>query len=439
MTARQVIVGRSSKYRGFMPKTTEIIARVRTAVGGDSLGNTYYRFLLVHTGFIIFTGLPGVFINTFLMSQTSNMDVVLVYNMIAIMGTALGMFLSAAIVHRFHSGLASIIGIFGFDLLYLQLILFNTHAAEYVILLGLTNGIASSFYWISYSQLLTEYTDLKNRDSGMAIVSIMSSIVNLIVPLIAGTMISSMGQVLGYNSVFGLAFVIGLITSVGAIRLPKPKKDKVHVRHKEAFRFVVHSKILQFGLLSEGCKGIREGAFGFIISILLYRLIKSEILVGFNTFLSSAAAILSFLIISKKIGSSNRIKYMEISVYVLLAFSIVNVFTISPVALIVFTVVNAFFSGFIVNSSFATFLDALQILPHALELRPEFFAQKELCLALGRCFGILIIMLIDHLSGSDLVWQAVSLGILTLSQVVTVAACKHAAQLIKETKLRCEQ
>lgn len=124
---------------------------------------------------------------------------------------------------------------------------------------------------------------------------------------------------------FGLAFFIGLITSVGAIRLPNPKKDMVRVNHKQAFQFVLHHKVLLFSMLSEGCKGIREGAFGFILTILLYRLIKSEMLVGFNTFLSSAASILSFLIISKKIVSTNRIKYMELSVAVLLVFSIVSI------------------------------------------------------------------------------------------------------------------
>ncbi len=414
-----------------MPKINEITARVRTAVGGNTLGTTYYRFLLVHTGFMIFTGLPSVFINTFLMNQTSNMDVVLVYNMIAIMSTALGMFLSAAIVHRFHSGVASVLGIFGFDLLYLELILLNSHAAENVVLLGLSNGLASAFYWISYSQLLTEYTDLQNRDSGMAIVSIMSSIVNLIVPLISGTLISVLGRSLGYNLVFGLAFVIGLITSVGAMTLPKPKKEAFRVRHKEAFQFVFRQKTVIFGMLSEAFKGIREGAFGFILSILLYRLIKSEILVGFNTFLSSAASILSFLIISKKIVRSNRIKYMELAVLVLLGVNVISIFIMNPVTLIFFTIINAFFSGFIVNSSFGTFLDALQFLPEARELRPELFAQKEFCLAVGRCSGILIIMVIDHLSGSDLIWQAISLLILTLTQLGTIAACGHAVRLIK--------
>jgi len=432
MAARQLDCRAAVQYRGHMSKMIVLGGRIRTAVGGDMLNDKYYKFLLVHTGFTIFTALPGVFINTFLMGQTNNMDVVLIYNALSYAGTAIGMFFSAAVVHRFQSGVVSVLGILGLNLLYFQLILFNTHAADYVVLLGVTSGLANAFYWVSYTQLFTEFTNLQNRDSGMAIVSIMSSVVNVIIPLLAGAVISGIGGMPGYDVIFGLAFVIGLVTAVGAIRLPKTKMSTGQVHHKEAFLAVLRHKALLFGMLSEGCKGIREGAFGFILSILLYKLIKSEILVGFNTFLSSAASIVSFILMSKMVKSFNRIKYMEISVAVLFAFSLVNIFTINPVMLIAFTVVNAFFSGFILNSSLSSFLDAVQIFPDLDDLRPEIFAQKELCLATGRCLGIFLIMFVNILSGNALIWQAVSLLILTLTQVGTIAACKHTTRLVKE-------
>lgn len=422
-----------------MRKISGFAGRIRTIMGGDGLGDTYYRFLAVHVGFMIFTGLPGVFINTFLMSQSRNMDVVLIYNMLSFSGTAVGMFLSADVVHRFHPGVVSVLGILGYNLLYLQLIFLNTRAAEFVVLLGLTNGLAGAFYWISYSQLLTEYTDLSNRDSGMAIVSIMSSIINLVVPLLSGVLISAAGRQVGYNLVFVLAFAMGLVTAVGAIRLPKlQSKETQKAHHKSALSLILQQKPLQFTLLSEGFKGVREGAFGFILSILLYRLIQSEALVGFSTFLSSGVSIFSFLIISRRIVPANRIKSMEIALVSLFAFSVVFVFFVNPVMLILFTVVNAFFAGFILNSSFGLFLDAVQVLPEARILRPELFAVKELCLATGRCAGVLVIMAIDRATGGNLTWQAISLVLLTATQVVPVSASRKAARLVEEIKqVRC--
>lgn len=433
-----VVVRRLVKCRGYMLKTS-FIERIRKIIGGDALETTYYRFLLVHTTFLIFNGLPSVFINTFLMKQTGSMNIVLVFNCLNFLGTALGMFLSSAAVHWFNSGVVSVLGIFGYNLLYLQLIVLNTHAADYVLLLGLTSGLAGAFYWISYSELLTQYTNLNNRDSGMAIVSIVGSVVNSIIPFIAGAIISAVGGIAGYNVVFGLAFVIAIVTAVGAIRLPKPHGKTPRGHHRQTLRFSFQHKALFYSLLSEGFMGIREGAFGFILSILLYRLIQSEVVIGFNTFLSSVAAVTSFMIISRRIRAKNRIQYMQIAVFSLLVFSVVNVFTINPIILILFTIVNSFFSGFIVNSTFGIFLDAIQISPGAEKMRPELFAQKELFLATGRCLGIFIIMLIDRLSGG-LMWQAVSLVILTLTQLGTIAACGHAMKLVNDTlKQRGEQ
>jgi YQGE family putative transporter len=417
-----------------MPKTS-FFDRIRRIVGGDSLGTAYYQFLLVHTEFMIFSALPAVFINTFLMKQTGNMDVVLVFNCLNFSGTAIGMFLSSAAVHRFHSGAVSVAGIIGYNLLYLQLILLNARAADFVVLLGITSGLAGAFYWITYSERLTQYTDLTNRDSGMAIISMISSAINMIVPFFAGTVISLVGGDMGYNIVFGIAFIIAIVTAVGALRLPKPKNRTPHIRHTQSFRFTFQHKSLLFSMLSTGFMGIREGAFGFILSILLFRIVHSEVLVGFNTLLSSGAAIASFLIISRKIRGKNRIQYMKIAVYSLLIFSIFTVFKINPIILILFTIVNSFFSGFITNSAFGVFLDIIQTVPGAQEMRPELFAQKELFLATGRCLGILIIMLIDQYN-SDFMWQAISLVILTLTQIGTIAASRHAIKLTDQILLQ---
>ncbi|MDF2632239.1 MAG: hypothetical protein K0Q85_835, partial [Caproiciproducens sp.] len=357
-----------------MPKIS-FIDHIRRIVGGDSLSATYYQFLLVHTEFMIFSALPGVFINTFLMKQTGSMNVVLIFNCLSFSGTAIGMLFSSAAVHRFHAGVVSVLGVIGYNLLYLQLILFNSHAADFVVLLGITSGLAGAFYWISYSERLTQYTNLSNRDSGMAIISMISSAINLVVPFFAGAVISAVGGDTGYNVVFGIAFVIAIVTAVGAMRLPKSKDKTPRVRHTQSFRFSFRHKALLYSLLSAGFMGIREGAFGFILSILLYRLVNSEVLVGFNTLLSSAAAIASFLIISRKIKGKNRVQYMKIAVSSLLIFSIFAVFKINPIIIILFTIVNSFFSGFISNSAFGIFLDIIQTVPGAESMRPELFAQ----------------------------------------------------------------
>jgi MFS family permease len=315
---------------------------------------------------------------------------------------------------------------------------FNAQAARYVLLLGITNGLAGAFYWMSYSQLFTEFTGLGNRDSGLAIISIMTSTVNLAAPLIAGAIITVVGGMSGYNVVFRIAFAIGIITAAAYMWLPKPETSKGRARHKLTYRYVHIHKAIFWSLISECFKGIREGAFSFILTVMLYQMIQSEMLAGVNTFLASGASILSFLIISRRIKIANRLKYMETSVFCLFLFGIIVIFYINPVILMIFTVINAFFSGFITNSSFNTFLDSIQTFPDMNNFRPELFAEKEMYLAAGRCIGIFIIIFLDRISGGDFAWQAVSLIVLTLTQVGTLAACGHSMQLIKKASIaRC--
>ena len=411
----------------------KLLSRIKYSCGGGELSPVFYRFLRLHTGFLIFSGLPGVFINTFLISQTGDMNVSLAFNAFTYFATGVGMYLSSGLLHRFNPGVVALIGIILNNFLYLQLMILGTSAAQYVLLLGLTNGISAAFYWISYSQLLTDYTSLHNRDSGLAMLSISSSVVNLIVPFISGAVISAIGGLPGYNAVFGLAFLMATVTAVGYIRLPKPEYPALgRAHHRIAIAHAWGSKCLQFCMLSEMFKGLRDGAFIFILNILLYQFINSEVLVGFNTFLSSAAAIASFIIISKFIRANNRLKYMKIATAALLAYSILAVFELNPFVLILFTVVNSFFSGFILNSSFTNFLDALQVVPGSPEKRPELFALKEVYLATGRCLGLLVVGAANFFSGNDTRWQAIALALLTLSQVGTVLMCRCSEKCIRQ-------
>ena len=153
-----------------------------------------------------------------------------------------------------------------------------------------------------------------------------------------------------------------------------------------------------------------------------------------NTFLSGAASIVSFIIMNRVVKRDSRIKYMKAAAVSLFLFSVCTIFTLNPMVLILFSVMNSFFSGFIVNSSSSTFFDALQVVPGSREKRPELMMIKEFFLASGRCAGILLIVLVDCLTGGDTLWQAVSLTILSAAQFGTVALNKRAIALNRETQ-----
>lgn len=409
-------------------------ARAKTLVGGDRLGDDYYRFLLVHTCFLVFNRLPGVFINTMLLGQTNDLNVVVTYNGAFFLSSALAMVLAAWVLQRTNSGVTALMGIMGYNLLYLALLVLGSGAARWHIPLGILTGLADGCYWLSYGHLLSDATDLSNRDSGIAIVSIFSNVVNLVIPLFSGFLIGRVGGMNGYLTVFALAFAVSLITAAAALRLPKRRMNgAVKVNYRYSCGVVWRSKKLLYGLLGQGVKGVREGAFTFILSIVLYQLVQNELLVGFNTFLSAMAAIASFVIASRLLRMANRVRFMGAAVAVLTGIAALCLFHLNPVMVILYTVVNSFFAGFLENSTYSTFLDVMQLVPEMDDHRPELLAINDTILEVGRCIGLGIILGMNAWLGGGIRAQVLSLLVLTLTQVGTVALCGKAMRLAEKT------
>ena len=135
--------------------------------------------------------------------------------------------------------------LWGYNLLYLLLILLGGGAARWHLLLGLLTGLADGCYWLSYGHLLADATDLSNRDSGIAIISIFANLVNLTVPLLASFVIDRVGGTKGYITVFAMAFAVSLVTCALALRLPKHHTEtEHHVDYPLTFRAIARNRHL---------------------------------------------------------------------------------------------------------------------------------------------------------------------------------------------------
>ena len=414
-------------------RASRLFDGVKTLLGGDALGAGYYRFLLVHTSFMVFNRLPYVFINTMMLGQTNDVKVVVMYNATFFLGSAVAMLAAAEFLHRTNSGVTAVVGIIGYNILYLVLIVLGDRASQWHLWLGLLTGLADGCYWLSYGHLLSDVTDLSNRDSGIAIVSIFSNVVNLTVPLLAGFIIERVGGTSGYITVFAIALAVSVVACALALRLPKRRMGgKHHVDYGVTLRLVWKSKHLLYSLLAQCCKGVREGAFTFILSIVLYQMVSNELLVGFNTFLSAAAAIASFVIASRILSLANRVKYMGVAVAVLTGIAALCILRLSPVMVILYTVINSFFAGFLENSTYSTFLDMMQMVPEMEHHRPELLAVNDTVLELGRCVGLGFIIVMNVFVGESVGVQVWSLLLLTLTQVGTVALCSRAMRAARQ-------
>ena len=416
----------------------KLLQRAKVALGGYELDDIFYRFLRVHTMFLVFSTLASVFINTYIMSQSDDTSLVLYYNSIVFVTCAMAMVVSSRLMRRLNSNLVAVIGIFLYNVLYVTLIALGENAAKYYYVLGILAGVAGGFYWMCYSDLLTDYTQNDNRDKALAIISLSSSAVNLTAPLVSGLIISVIPHMGGYFCVFGLAFVVALLTCFSLARLPKGEQKIKHSKYRQALRMVFTERCWIAGMTAQFFSGVREGTFSFILSVLLYEMVQNEMLTGFNTFLMGAASIGAYILMSKIMRPEKRIKYMLMAETVLIAASLLLVVSMNPVTILLLTIINSFFMGFITNSASCVFFGLVQSMPGARQCRPEIFAIKECFLGSGRGVGVLFVVLVNTLSGDDLLWKALSLLILTLLQFITILVSKISMKMM-EKRLQKEE
>jgi YQGE family putative transporter len=414
------------------------IKLLKRAVGGDALRAGYYSFLLVHTSFLVSVRLPGVFINTLLLGESNDINVVMMFNLMFFLTGAVSMLAAVPVLHRTNPGFVAIVGIAGYNVLYLVLILLllkGRNVSDFHLVLAALMGVSDGFYWLAYGNLLSDTTELKNRDSGVAIIGICMSVVNLTAPLLAGWIIVKGGTPKGYLMVFIMAFIVSVITAVLAIRLPKKHAPEGNrAEYVRSLRLAWQNEPLRYALLAQGSKGIREGVFTFILSIILYQMISNEWLIGVNNFVGAVVSIISFTLMSRLLTHENRLRYMALAAAVLSAAAAVCLFQLNVVMIFIFTILNSLFAGFIENSCYSNLLDRLQNASGLDNHRPEMFAFNECALVLGRSIGIAIILLIGGFFGNSLMVQMVSLLILSVTQFVTVGFCKKSVTVTQNQK-----
>lgn len=381
-------------------------------------------FLLVHTSFLIFTRLPAIFINTMMMVPGEGIEAVLLYNASLFAAGAVFMVVATYVLKKTGARFTTVIGILSYLSLYLLIIALGSRAAQFHLLIGLVNGFADGFYWLSYGQLLTSTLNSRERDRGLAVINVIASLVSLVIPFLAGLLIRVIGGLSGYITVMAIASVIAVATCVLSVRLPNIRSGGEGAEKKTDFIAavrVIRQKPLIFSALMGQCsKGIREGAFAFMLNVALYQIIRDEFLIGVNTLLSSAAGILAYAYMSRAIRPDNRIRFMKISIISLCFLAAAGAGLINPVMLILYSVVNAALIGPILNGGYTVLLDTVTNEPAAKSRQPELLTLNDCFLVTGRCIGLTIIFIMGRLFGQSVQVHLISLLLLSLTQFLTI-------------------
>lgn len=348
------------------------------------------KILLLIAGlFTIAIGLSNTFVNVFIWRIKKDFISIGLYNLFIHITSPLTFIFAGYLSKKRDGTIALRIGIIFHAIYFFLILILKDRAANHIIPLGAFLGIAAGFYWLAFHVLSFDLTNDMNRDTFNSYNGMIGSLSGMFAPLTAGFIISSMVKLTGYYLIFGISFTIFIIIVVISLFL--------HT-HKAGKDFKLISTIKNCGkscnaiILATLSFGVRNGVIMFLINLLIFITLKSELSIGKISLLGALISAISFQVIERYMKPDKRKMFIWTGA-IMMFFSIFALFLkINLITLIIFTLLNSFFAPFFnvpFNSASYNILDKTK----KSEERIEFIIYKEAALNTGRILGIITFIL----------------------------------------------
>ncbi|HHW30138.1 MAG TPA: MFS transporter [Clostridiaceae bacterium] len=387
------------------------IAKIR------SLNKNFRAFLKMNSCFLGFVTIINLFINTFLFKASGNSDQVMIYNIFLSAVQPFSMIGTVFVLRKASPLISQRISFLLYGIVFASLVITGEYAANYYWAIGTLLSIAAGFYYATYCLQLVSYTNDDNLDTATGILSTVGSVISLALPLILGFLLSLFKDFTGYRILFILMFMLSSLAlkfSMELAPLSQFDKDK-KVYLSEVAQTLLQNKIGWKIMGITFLIGIRDGTFSFFISVLIYQFIANEAVIGINSFLGNACAILSASLYALLVTPGRRSRSVFFSVTVIAGAIALLYINLSPVTLIAFNVVNSLLIYFINMPQVNIYFSVVQNIDYFKGKGAEVHTIREFFLGAGKVLGIILTM---NMPGSAAGYVTAML-ILTVSQYIS--------------------
>lgn len=395
-------------FRGVKRKTAEALSLER-------LSEQYHTLMVNYVFLMAYATLESVFVNTLLYRVRPDISIVILYRGITYVASAVTIQIAAYLAQKKTPIVVIRTGGALYLLMYAVLFFGLDHMQYCMYLTATLAGAAGAFYWTGHNVLVSHYTTRENRDVGIAVLGVIQGVAALFVPVISGFVISAMPNPnLGYRVMFG----VGMLLAAGQVYFQRRLEPVAQARHesklKLALKLYRKKASYRLFLVNDFLRGFRDGTFGFILSMLLFQIIMSETLIGINSFLTGVLSITGSWAYGKLVTPSTRARACLIAALCLIGGCSLLFVSAGAPAIILFSVLNAFFAFFIGNSCGNCTFDVVTQNETTRSCVGEALAIRELALALGRVGGLFVMTVFP----ATITGKVAAMMALTASQVV---------------------
>lgn len=343
--------------------------------------------LLVFGLFASANALSGTFVNVYLWKVKPDYRLIGWFALVQQFGLGAVFVFGGKWVKEFNKMNLLRLGIMLAGIFYAAVLYLGQAAVHWIWLLGLMLGAALGAFWFVFNVIYFEVTDAHNRDRFNGIVGLIGSASTMFAPWISGLMIGGFGQI-GYTYMFSASFcifAIGVVLSFWLARRP-PEGSYEWLTPLRLWKD--KGNPWKPTCLALAAQGIRDGAYGFLIGLLVYVATTNEVKVGNYTLYTSIAALVSFYVVGKWLSTRYRAHgmlwgAMAMSLTVLPLF-----FGVNYMNLLLFGISTALASPFFTIPMTSISFDLMGESEQAVQNRVELTVVRELGLLAGRIVSI---------------------------------------------------
>lgn len=354
--------------------------------------NTEEKNLMLIQSLTFFaSALAGIFVTVFFFAN-SNFQTTVIFNL-ATYASLLFFYLFGAWLMRYvSSALLMNIGVVTAAVFYLLMFVLKSQAVLYAIPLGLFWGFSAGFYWVGYN--LNQYI-FTNKGMRVEYFGSINGILNLLqsaAPLLGGLIISigSKFSVFnidpGYASLFFLVFLFLMVTVLVVGKLPSHEIPNFSFRD---ILFHRRSKVWVNILCQQAVMGFYDVALGTVASVLLFLIVKNEVVLGTTQtvgfFLAAVGSLLSIRIL-KKNG-----KYFWLGVAGLVIGNGMFALWQNWTGVFFYIILTGLFAPFLNNWFGTVFYHAVDAVPGTWENKFHFLIERDIALGIPRILSYILL------------------------------------------------
>lgn len=363
--------------------------------------------------FAVSTALSGTFINVYLWKSKKDFLIIGKFNLMQYLFIPLSYVIGGMLVKKKNGTLSLRLGILFHSVFYLCILLLNSKAPNYVILLGALLGIGIGFYWLASNTLAFDLTTRFNRDTFNSFMGLIFSISGMISPIISSYIIIAYSEFKGYKIVFAISFGIFMLICFASLLL---KSQTFQSPYTLKSSFQESNSCWKCTLIVQLLFGIRNGVLLFVINVLIFMTTNDEVNVGKLALVSAIFSALAYFTLEKWMKPYRRLLVFKIGVIMIIVSILFLVIKINLLTLLIFSVVNGFFYPFFIVPVDSSVFNIIEK-NNKIEQRTEYIVLKDVALNIGRIIGVALFISGSYYSPSIKMIQ-VLLAIIGLSQLL---------------------